>query len=72
MHSIYARINNISAFLSSCTLALLGAIALSSFVFTASPHGDVAVANIRVLVTSAVLDPCLAPLSEASPLSPRL
>ncbi|EIN11227.1 signal peptidase [Punctularia strigosozonata HHB-11173 SS5] len=48
MHSVYARINNVSTYLSSCLLALLGAIALSSFVFTAQPSGNVTIANLRV------------------------
>ncbi|KDQ55700.1 hypothetical protein JAAARDRAFT_37115 [Jaapia argillacea MUCL 33604] len=48
MHSIYARINNFSAFLSSCILTLLGAIALSSFLFTANPQGDLSVLSVKV------------------------
>jgi hypothetical protein len=50
MHSIFSRINNVSAFLSSCMMALLAAIAISSFVFTANPHGDLAIDSIKVLV----------------------
>ncbi|KAJ6627914.1 signal peptidase subunit-domain-containing protein [Mycena sp. CBHHK59/15] len=34
MHSLYSRINNVSALLSSCVMALLGAIALSSMLMT--------------------------------------
>nr|GAT42846.1 predicted protein [Mycena chlorophos] len=34
MHSIYARVNNISAFLSSCLMTLLAAIAISSLLVT--------------------------------------
>jgi hypothetical protein len=49
MHSIYARINNGSAFLSSCLLALLGAIALSSLLFPSEAKGGrVAVGTIKV------------------------
>ncbi|CCM06107.1 uncharacterized protein FIBRA_08356 [Fibroporia radiculosa] len=48
MHTIYARINNTSAFLSSCVTALLVAIALSSLAFTADPKGQLAVASIQV------------------------
>ncbi|KAF9030814.1 signal peptidase subunit [Hymenopellis radicata] len=48
MHSIISRINNVSAFLSSCLMCLLGAIALSSFVFTADPKGDLAIASVKV------------------------
>ncbi|KII92716.1 hypothetical protein PLICRDRAFT_51079 [Plicaturopsis crispa FD-325 SS-3] len=49
MHSIYSRFNNTSAYMSSCLMALLGLIALSSFVFTAEPKGDLA-ASVRVCV----------------------
>ncbi|OBZ71025.1 Signal peptidase complex subunit 3 [Grifola frondosa] len=48
MHTIYARFNNISAMFSSCLMALLAAIALSSFVFTADPKGDLSVASVQV------------------------
>ncbi|KAJ7100133.1 signal peptidase 22kDa subunit [Mycena belliarum] len=34
MHSVYARVNNISALLSSCVMGLLAAIALSSVVLS--------------------------------------
>jgi hypothetical protein len=51
MHSIYARVNNASAFLSSCLLALLGAIALSSFALPSAPGAsNVAVGTIKVCV----------------------
>lgn len=50
MHSIYARINNVSAFASSCLMALLGAIALSSFIFNMDPKGDLLVSSVKVLV----------------------
>ncbi|KAJ7087401.1 signal peptidase 22kDa subunit [Mycena crocata] len=34
MHTLFSRVNNISALLSSCIMGLLGAIALSSMVFS--------------------------------------
>ncbi|KAH9949055.1 signal peptidase subunit [Amylocystis lapponica] len=49
MHTNYARISNISATLSSCMMALLAAIALSSFLFTADPKGDLHVASVQVV-----------------------
>ncbi|PCH35854.1 signal peptidase subunit [Wolfiporia cocos MD-104 SS10] len=49
MHSLYSRFNNATAFLSSCLMALLAAIALSSFLFTADPKGDIAIGSIQVL-----------------------
>ncbi|KAI0929776.1 hypothetical protein AcW1_008630 [Taiwanofungus camphoratus] len=49
MHTIYARINNVSAFLSSCLMVLLAAIALSSFIFTADPKGELTVASVQVV-----------------------
>ncbi|KAJ3566144.1 hypothetical protein NP233_g7181 [Leucocoprinus birnbaumii] len=48
MHSIVSRINNVSALLSSCMMALLAAIAISSFVFTADPKGDLGLASVKV------------------------
>jgi len=48
MHSIYARFNNFSAFLSSCLMAMLAAIALSSFVLIATPKGELSLASIKV------------------------
>jgi len=50
MHSTYARISNVSAFMSSCLMTLLAAVALSSFVFTADPKGDLLVSSVKVLV----------------------
>jgi len=35
--------------MSSCIMALLVAIALSSFIFTANPKGDLTIANLRVI-----------------------
>ncbi|KAF5373754.1 hypothetical protein D9758_000938 [Tetrapyrgos nigripes] len=48
MHSIFSRINNISAFLSSCTMALLACVALSSFLFTADPKGTLSISPVKV------------------------
>ncbi|KAK7677514.1 hypothetical protein QCA50_019520 [Cerrena zonata] len=48
MHSIYARINNISALLSTSLMCLLGAIAVSSYFFTADPKGLLDVSSIQV------------------------
>ena len=39
MHSIYARVNNVTATLSTTVMVLLASIALSSFIFTAQPTG---------------------------------
>lgn len=48
MHSTFARINNVSALLSSCMMALLAAIAISSFVFTADPKGSLGLVSVKV------------------------
>jgi signal peptidase complex subunit 3 len=40
MHSIFSRINNLSALLSSCLMALVALITISSFTFTAKPEGS--------------------------------
>ncbi|KAI0674864.1 signal peptidase subunit [Trametes maxima] len=48
MHTVYARINNISAMLSTCVMVLLAAVSLSTFVFTADPKGTLAVSSIQV------------------------
>lgn len=53
MHSIVSRINNTSAFLSSCMMALLAAIALSSFALTTQPQGDLAISSIKVVSSNA-------------------
>ncbi len=50
MHTLYSRVNNVSAMLSTCLMALLAAISLSSFLFTATPRGDLAVSSIQVYV----------------------
>ncbi|KIJ49347.1 hypothetical protein M422DRAFT_224970 [Sphaerobolus stellatus SS14] len=52
MHSIYQRINGISALLSSCLLALLGAIALSSLAiqtYRGPPAGALEVTPLSVV-----------------------
>jgi hypothetical protein len=36
--------------MSSCLMALLAAIALSSFIFTADPKGDLSIASVKVSV----------------------
>ncbi|KAI0745654.1 signal peptidase subunit [Earliella scabrosa] len=48
MHTVYSRINNVSAMLSTCIMALLAAISLSSLLFTADPKGEVKVTSIQV------------------------
>ena len=52
MHTVYSRINNVSAMVSTCLMILLGAISLSSFLFTASPKGTIGVSSIQVSVLS--------------------
>ncbi|GBE80519.1 signal peptidase subunit [Sparassis latifolia] len=49
MHTIYARINNLSALLSSCLMVLLGAVAVSSLLFTVNPTAEVVVASVQVV-----------------------
>ncbi|KDR76270.1 hypothetical protein GALMADRAFT_96780 [Galerina marginata CBS 339.88] len=53
MHSIFSRVNNGSAFLSSCMMALLAAIALSSLLFNANPQGDIGISSIKVVSSNA-------------------
>ena len=51
MHSIYQRINGISALLSSCLLGLLAAIALSSLAIQATRppvQGKLEVTSLKV------------------------
>jgi len=50
MHSVYSRISNISGFMSSCLMALVAAVALSSFVFPADPKGDLLVSSVKVFI----------------------
>jgi len=53
MHSIYARVNNLSATLSTTVMVLLAAISLSSFIFTAQPTGSLDVASVKVVAGEA-------------------
>jgi hypothetical protein len=48
MHSIYSRLNNVSATISTTVMVLLVAIALSSFVFTPHPTGSLDVTSVKV------------------------
>ncbi|KAG1812225.1 signal peptidase 22 kDa subunit [Suillus subaureus] len=48
MHSIYARVNSVSAFWSTCVMVLLGAVALSSFLFNADPKGNLDIVSLKV------------------------
>jgi len=48
MHSIYSRINNVTATLSTCLMVLLAAIACSSFLFTAEPIGSLNITSVKV------------------------
>jgi hypothetical protein len=48
MYNLYARVNNGFAFMSSCLMAMLAAIALSSFLFTADPKGQLTIFNFKV------------------------
>jgi len=48
MHSIYQRVNNLSALLSSCLLSLVAAVALSSLLFSADPKGTLHIASVKV------------------------
>ncbi|KAG1889951.1 signal peptidase 22 kDa subunit [Suillus subluteus] len=48
MHSIYARVNSISAFWSTCVMCLLGAVALSSLLFNADPKGNLDIVSLKV------------------------
>ncbi|KAN0116370.1 signal peptidase 22 kDa subunit [Russula decolorans] len=48
MHSSYARVNNVSATISTIVMVLLGAISLSSFVFTPYPTGSLEVPSVKV------------------------
>ena len=50
MHSILTRLNNGSAFMSSCVMTLLVAIALTTFLFNPNPQGDLTISSINVFV----------------------
>jgi uncharacterized membrane protein YbhN (UPF0104 family) len=48
MYSSLHRLNNLSTFLTTCLLALLAAISLSSFLLAASPTGALEVAPVKM------------------------
>ncbi|KIM69606.1 hypothetical protein SCLCIDRAFT_103113 [Scleroderma citrinum Foug A] len=48
MHSTFSRISNISSFLSTCLMALLVAVAVSSLFLTADPKGKVDIVSLKV------------------------
>ena len=55
MHTIYSRVNNVSAFLSSCLMGLVLAVAVSSALYQmyqTPPVGELAVTNMKVWVVS--------------------
>ena len=56
MHNLYARVNNGFAFMSSCLMAMLAAIALSSFVFNPDPKGKLVISNFKVYASAL---PCI-------------
>ena len=56
MHSILTRLNNGSAFLSSCVMALLVAIALTTFLFNPNLEGDLTISSINVFVRFLILN----------------
>jgi signal peptidase complex subunit 3 len=53
MHTLVSRVNNASAFLSSCMMALLAAIAISSFFLGANSSGQLEVAPVKVFAAKA-------------------
>ncbi|KIY73258.1 signal peptidase [Cylindrobasidium torrendii FP15055 ss-10] len=48
MHNLLSRVNNISAFLSSCMMCLMGAVALSSLLYTADPKGTLTIKSASI------------------------
>ena len=48
MHTVNARINNISETLSTCLMVLLTAIAASSLIFYADPKGTLDIKTFKV------------------------
>ncbi|KAI0047907.1 signal peptidase 22 kDa subunit [Auriscalpium vulgare] len=48
MHTVYSRINNVSATLSTSLMVLLAAIACSSLLFTADPKGTLDVTSVKI------------------------
>ncbi|KAI0267042.1 signal peptidase 22 kDa subunit [Gloeopeniophorella convolvens] len=53
MHSIYSRVNNVSATLSTVVMILLAGIALSSALFTAHPTGTLDITSVKVFAGEA-------------------
>ncbi|KAI9463358.1 signal peptidase 22 kDa subunit [Russula earlei] len=53
MHSVYSRVNNVSATLSTIVMVLLSAIAISSFVFAPHPTGSIEVTSVKVFAGEA-------------------
>ncbi|KAG1739314.1 signal peptidase 22 kDa subunit [Suillus lakei] len=53
MHSIYARVNGVSALWSTCVMVLLGAVALSSFLFNADLKGNLDIVSLKVFHSKA-------------------
>lgn len=50
MHSIFARISNVSSFLSTCLMVLLAAVAVSSLFLATDPKGKVDIVSLKVWV----------------------
>ncbi|KAI9061728.1 signal peptidase subunit [Trametes sanguinea] len=48
MHTVYSRINNVSAMLSTCMMVLLAAISITSYFLVADPKGSISVSSIQV------------------------
>jgi len=61
MHSIYSRVNGVSALWSTCIMVLLAAVALSSFLFNADPKGNLDIVSLKVWVphSLAAIESCL-------------
>ncbi|PPQ71190.1 hypothetical protein CVT24_010008 [Panaeolus cyanescens] len=54
MHSILSRINNTSAFFSSCMMALLAAISITSYMFFPNEAtGDISISSLKVVASNA-------------------
>ncbi|KAG8850274.1 hypothetical protein FRB91_009259 [Serendipita sp. 411] len=48
MYSTFQRLNNISTFITTCTLALLVGISLSTFLLSTTPTGKLSVAPVKI------------------------
>jgi signal peptidase complex subunit 3 len=55
MHTIWQRISNGSAMLSSFIMGLLAVIAVSSLFLTADPKGVIGVKNVHMCVTTSLI-----------------